>query len=354
MSHDTAAGWLRGPWIARGALVLCAGGAGCVRAGFDTWSGDAAGAGADTRPLRDGDGGVLTDGAPSADRASAADGAQPADSRWAVVPAPTQSSIRGIFPRAADRAWAVTHSGDVLRFESGGWSHHAAVADNTLNDVWADGLGQAWVVGDGGRAARFDGAVWQPVALGTTADLLAVWGNHAADVWIAGDGGTVLRFDGASWRQVTSGTTARLNGLWGAGERIWAVGDNGVLLAGGADGLAPVAAPSSGNLTAIWGSSATDLWVGVRELYQGDTVFGWTLRASNNQLKRIRAARPTSDVRAVGVGVILRCGYGASCAPVGVPFDLGATVLWALWVTPDGELWIGGQDGTLIHFAPSS
>src|SRR5579883_1123948 len=98
----------------------------------------------------------------------------------------------------------------------------------TLRAVWVRDEQEAWAVGDGGAVLRWDGAAWARMPLAHKHDdLRAVWGTPDG-IWIGGRGCLYLYRPGGPAMMITTGLTVR--SLWGAGDELWVLCDGNMVL----------------------------------------------------------------------------------------------------------------------------
>ncbi len=180
-------------------------------------------------------------------------------------------------------------------------------------------------------ATPSDPTAWDLAATHPGAALLGVTGTSERDVWAFGaddgTGGLVLRWDGAAWTRVANPDRHDL--WWGQvfdDGTVQAVGEDGTILRGTSDGLTRMATPGLGGQTiyGTWGASPDDSWaVGG---YAGRAGFAWHFDGS---------AWREADL------------------PDDLPRDADGEppALFKVWgpTGPDGEAWIAGSNGTLLH-----
>lgn len=152
-------------------------------------------------------------------------------------------TLRALFARGTDPAWAVGENGQSyrrIRLETDAdtprtvWQYVPTEAYRTLESVWASGPDDVWAVGALGTIQHFDlSGAWHLQASPTAVALHGVWGSGPSDVWAVGDEGVILHFDGTSWRLATAAfdvsVVPNLYGVWGTGTDVWVVGSRGVL-----------------------------------------------------------------------------------------------------------------------------
>ncbi len=220
----------------------------------------------------------------------------------------------------------------------------------------------------------------------------ALWGRSTTDLYAACESGAVYAFDGQSWRNLRQGTVAEIAGLVAFdGPRVFAVANacldaacrqvRSSVLERGLDGaFAEMTGPFETPLRAVGGRGAHDLWAvgekGVTYHFQGE---GWVVGSAPGPLYALAAcgealyaaggagklyeraaaswkplfAAGWNTLRAVSCGgdavfavgdyaiVRYRDGEGALLDPRD---DGIRPTLWrAVWATPDGKAFIGGD-----------
>ena len=149
---------------------------------------------------------------------------------------------------------------------------------------------------------------------------LSVAVRSAHDVWIAGgalgSGGNalVLHYDGSAWTRRDPGTDATLWWVDAPAGTQWLVGERGTVLSG--DALAVENVPTTATLYGVWQSEAGTVW--------------------------IVGGEPDLS------GVILRRVAGGAWEDVTPPGSAGA--FFKVWGASDGDVWICGQLGALLHW----
>ncbi len=155
---------------------------------------------------------------------------------------PAGTAFRAVWGDGAGTVWAVSSSGDVLRWSAGTWNVHTSVG-TALRAVWGTGPLDVWVGGDGGiwhgTGATAATLTFQASALpqaGTR--ITSIWGAAANDVWAVGSyedkGATiprVLRYTGpkdagSSWTvDAVSSKGIAFSSVWGsAASGVWLAG----------------------------------------------------------------------------------------------------------------------------------
>lgn len=224
-------------------------------------------------------------------------------------PLPQGNSLRALFVRAEDDAWAVGGSGTILHWIGAAW---APVRSGTSADLWGVfGRGdKLWVVGDGGTILYYDGTAFVPVQSPTKQNLRAVSGNET-EIYIAGESGTLLRGTGASFVALPTSISVALRGLSVSASEVWAVGDSGTAVRYRSGQLTLVPTGTSESLAAVTERSAGDVWLA------GDK------------------------------GTLLRWN-GSAFAKQSFP---SLQNLRSLWSSKEGELWCAADAGALFRYS---
>jgi hypothetical protein len=251
---------------------------------------------------------------------------------WSQVPGPPVFAIVQIASAGPGRLWAlgfgesVTH---VFLFDGTSWSdtlmlpasrnvHPASVAS-------APG-GQAIFVGETfdpvtRKSQNFgewwNGTAWAEMDLPRPGELESVWLDGSGAGYAVGDVGAVLHVDSGGHvdHTVTSGPSANLTGVWAAlAGDVWLVADDGESFRYDGCQLRPVPTGITTPLRDVWGAGADTLW-------------------------------------AVGDGGVILRGDHTTWTPV--PSGTTADLL-AVWTAgPGQDVWIGGNQNTLIRLTPS-
>ena len=112
-----------------------------------------------------------------------------------------------------------------------GFCYSTVPAGELLRGVWGDGLGVVWAVSTTGDVLRWDGTAWnvQATGLGT---LSWISGTGPTDLWVVNTAGGVFHGTGASPTAITfapitlpGDPTLLINAVWGTSPTdVWAVG----------------------------------------------------------------------------------------------------------------------------------
>jgi hypothetical protein len=249
-----------------------------------------------------------------------------------------------IWANAPDDVWTIGNE-RALHFDGNDWTSHRTGADDPTA-IWSDGPDHAIIVGESGMIGHWDGSAWTTVPGLTTDDLFAVWGSGPDDAFAAGAGGTLLHFDGDSWSAQASGTEADIVSIWGSGaDDVYAVAPPSTVLHYTSGVWTPIDVGAKGDVYGVGGTSATDVNVvgdGIRR-FDGSA---WSADGPSapNGLRAYFATSP-SDRWAVGAAIFHDTGSGWVSQDSGTDQPLhdvsGA----------DGEVWVAGDDQTLLRHA---
>ncbi len=271
-------------------------------------------------------------------------------------------SVRGT---SATDVWAVGADaglGDgplVLHYDGTGWTELETGTSGSLWSVQPTETG-ATMVGADGVILDYNSAsgtfTQQPGPTGIT--LLGVWGAHGNDLWAAGgdlvriENPAVWRNVGGTWAQYVDDTTklfghkTYLTGVSGAAaDDLWLIGTQEILAHFDGQGLTLVERGNKNDLASVCNTGAFAVSVGglqsayiLHEEEDGD----WDSHspALQPQLKAVDAS--LDQMVAVGSrGVVLRY-VGSEWVPD--PVAVNYYDLTAVWLDPDGGVWIGGGD----------
>lgn len=274
----------------------------------------------------------------------------------------------------------------------------SSVTPEHLHGVWGTSDRQIWAVGAAGTALGWDGMAWQmetTTALGT---LYALWGRDESYVLAVGEGGVLDRQPGR-WNAVGGGALGTLFDLTGSGtSNQIAAGEAGVVLQGTNKGFTPdpdltpgvdwtiqavalhgnarlaLAGQKTGSQAGVvntfvrkggaWqpgpsGTAAVPLyaaviladriWVGGAEGYLGSIADGAQALAemptrSTLEIRRLRPNAAGTGFWGVGAGGLLFFSDGTR---VTLRTSGTAEALYDAWQSPEGTLWLVGENGTI-------
>ena len=224
---------------------------------------------------------------------------------------PAGDSVRSLFGAQSGPVWAVGNAGLVLEYDGAAWSPTRPVEED-LNGVWSSPTGDAWAVGANGRVLHLVDASWKASSLGSQSALLSVYGNDR-DLWIGGEGALYRATDLQTLVEVSPGFTLNWTAIEGAGP-------DEVYMAG------------------------VDVQATLSRVLKWQGGFGTQGNTSTAESLRGVWTHEPGAVWVVGT-------RGELSRWTDAPDDVSLTEqnLNALFGTPDGDLWVAGDDGTLLR-----
>jgi len=227
--------------------------------------------------------------------------------------------------------------------------------------IWALAQDDAIAVGLAGSEpfmlhVTATGCTKQVITTMQTPSVSRVWATSANDVYVVGNG--IHHFNGTTW--TASNIGLQLNRIWGSGPGDVYAGGVTALLHGSGSTFSALTIPGVllGEVTALGGTSASDVYVGVRE--QNGTTN--SLSRFNGATWTIILANASGEIRAFGSG-----GGRIFIAPA--PYihtydgsewtELGANPQFAgwaegLWVSPSGKLFAATIPAGVIATYPGA
>lgn len=224
---------------------------------------------------------------------------------------------------------------------------------SSSTDVFA--VGSLWPFNAGyyqAYVAHYDGTAWTPMlvdagtcstagdAFGCNVELSDVWGSSATDVYAAGnyrvlnvpaeDRAVIFHYNGQEWSEVLRQPDLEFRRIWGSSANdVYVTGNTlvpggssnergtGVLWHFDGNSWSAVPSPTTALLGAIWGSSPTDIYLLAGAQATSGTIWhfdgtGWT------------------------------------------PFNTGATRLLDIWGSSATDVFVVGENGTILHGAATS
>ncbi len=269
-----------------------------------------------------------------------------------------RGSVNAIWSSDSRQVFAVGSAGKIVKWNGSVLTTQTSSTLVNLFAVWGSDENHVWASGQNGTIRFFDGTRWTAQSSGTLQYLYGLCGSASNDVWAVGSNGTLLHFDGAAWSAASSPTFAELNAIWcHSKNNVWAVGDDGALIRWDGSSWQAIPSGTAERLTAIYGLSATDIWVvgalGLIRHYDGSK---WSTIPSGSpggpplDLLAVWAADP-SRVYMAGEGGRLLEWDGTRI--VDRSRDTSNTqTLRALRGTDLRNFWVGGDEGTLLQYAP--
>lgn len=281
--------------------------------------------------------------------------------RWQLGTTGIQNDLRSVWGVDEKHIWAAGSGGVILFFDGDGWRAQDSGVIMDLFGVGGSGTSDVWAVGVGGTAVHWDGSRWEKISLGTTKPLNAVWAASAQDAWVSSQMGELFHWDGTRFGPSTVGT-ADLYGVWGtAPNDVWAVGSGSTALHynGVAWSSVGVNQSNAANLRAVWGPNAATVYaVGEEQVLQYNSASGRfesLHREGGAQLQGVGgSATGTGNMWAVGsnsnesAGVLLH----AAELPTQTP-QFAQPILRSAWGGPSGQVWIVGDNGTILRYRPA-
>lgn len=276
----------------------------------------------------------------------------------------TRRSLNLFDPRAAVNAvwgsdrrnvWAVGGAGRILKWDGSIVTTQTSGTAVNLFAVWGSDASHVWAAGQNGTIRYFDGTRWTPQATGTLQYLNGLCGSSASDVWAVGTNGIILHWNGTAWSSVTSPTWAELTGIWCySASNVWAVGEDGAVIRWDGSSWQAVPSGTPDRFNAVFGLNSTDIWaVGALGLVRHYDGIRWSTIPTGGRpldLLAVWAADPTRVYMAGEGGRLLQWD---GTRIVDRSRDTTSTVtLRALHGFDLRNVWAGGDDGTLLQYAP--
>jgi hypothetical protein len=259
--------------------------------------------------------------------------------RWSEQKSGTSRNLTAVWAPSSENVVAVGFDGTILHFDGRRWVGQTSGTTRTLSAIWGDSPSNVFAVGRSGTILRYDGRSWHAERSGTGQDLLAVWGSSGSDVYAGGARGTLLHFDGGSWSRVEVGPEERhrerarhlywqLNALGGTSPTdVYAAGwrgpvdvdvdRTGVFLHYDGRTWKSVPGAETELVSSLWAVSPTDVFVAGRTLNGLNDVRHYDGK---------RLSTITSDAR-----------FG---------------IRNAVWSAPNGEVFVVGEGGMVLHGVP--
>lgn len=326
------------------------------------------------------------------------------ESGCTALPLPTSGSILGLWrPPTSTGAWAVTSTGEVLRFLSGTWTKHsqfpgvalASISGSSEDDVWVVGIrmspslapvayrlsagtfvetpiptgltslhsvwasspDDAWAGGQ--QLVHWDGASWKvvsaPIDLGREV-VVSISGSSPSRVFAGFESGKVLRYDGKSWSEM-AGSTERpvysVQAILAAPERTLLCGEGGVIEQVSDSRLVPLFPRAIRPRAPLWGVASD------HQPHERTFVVGSQVLASWKDDELQLEAPPVSDLFALWAdpssGEVLAVGTTGTMLHYAADrwtqrtTGVSAT-LFAVWGSCARDAWVAGASGTLAHW----
>lgn len=313
-------------------------------------------------------------GATASSEQAGAEGQAPppeASRPFRTVAAPTRRDLFGVWAHSASLAFAVGDGATVLRWDGAAWRaeelpstvrrdvRFAHVAGTGPSDVWVVGAN----IGDAPfgqeTLVHFDGTTWTDLSAELSRGVYPLTGIHVAsgEVFVTAYDierayVAVLARDPAARRWVGIGAPAlRSPKIHGRGSEVVVADDRNVYRRTVDRGWEPVGPPTVGapmtaNLRALFAQANGRLWLGGEN---GEVVVGtegrWrSLRAGEGWVTSLWASPD-------GLAWVVMSGSSVyACATEGCTAQLqGTHRLFATGGTSDGDVWVVGGEGTILH-----
>lgn len=290
--------------------------------------------------------------------------------QWQSVGIPTSGEILDIWALGNDTLWVTTGSGEILRSGDSGssWAFTQPAGFGSLWGVWGTGSDTTWVVGEDAEQlfTTDGGATWTNALSGQAGvdTAYSVWGTDVDSVFVAGTDSVHFATGFATTKVLSTQAAGSFREVWGLNPVVlWAVGTDGSV---GEVWLStdegnnwsletPANTPDAALYWSVWGTAMTDVFaVGEDAQAAGGLVAheagaGWFRVATTSAVLRDVHGTGPSNAYAVGdAGTVLRYD-GTNWFELPPPTAAG---LRAVWVTPDGTVWVGGTGGTLLRGTP--
>ncbi len=237
-------------------------------------------------------------------------------STWSTVS--LAPDLMDVWSTSSSNSWAVGEFGFVYRWNGSTWSRQTTPTTATLSAVWGASSTEAFAGGDNGTLLRFNGTSWVAMSFPSTATIYAIWGSSATNVYAVTSAGEIVRFNGSAWSTVTTTGSA----LWAihgtSANDVIATGENGTALRFTGSSWSNVAVSTSGTLAGVWSSGTGATSVGESSGGTGGIAFGFN---------------------------------GSTWSSV---YTGSSRVLTSVWGTGASDLYVTGEQGTLLRFDGTS
>ncbi len=271
----------------------------------------------------------------------------------------TATYVTDIWGSSPDDIFVTGPSTSVLHYDGVSWTHLSTGGSFTLNSVWGSSPGNVFAVGFNGRILRYDGISWAEMASPTANQLLSVWGFSGEDVYAGGELGTLLHYDGISWSEIELPGWGAVRGIWGrGGDDIRLAGDFGEIHRFDGQDWTLETNPARVDLRAAGGSGGRAAVGGRAGLVMiSDNGGPWEAVAGDPDPPNIKAFWGAGPDNVFAVGGYF---YGKGKELHGPVFHFDGTSwteqtrvkeeLFSVWGTGEGEVFAGGNDGTILHY----
>lgn len=244
-------------------------------------------------------------------------------------------SLRSLNTVGDECVYAVGESGTIMRHEVHGGAGFQSMDTNAtavLWDIWGAECDQGvFAVGDGGTILHLDQSGWSVMESGVDSTLFGVWGSSASNVFAVGEHGVVLHWNGAAWRTLKvppEVAPLELVDVWSADDNIvFMVSKRSTLvryerdpLSGREDWQVMPHAQGLVDVYLVWGASACDVWTA------GLNLMHFQCNESGTE---------------------------SNWEPVDWSYD-EFVELRTVWGSGWSDVFVGGGNGTLLHFDGTS
>ena len=279
---------------------------------------------------------------------------------------PPSDRLDAAAPPAGDAPAAAGDLGGREAVSADAPSADAAAAEAGGRDVSLEAVGSevAAPMPDGGgtdlpsvpgeatpAACDQDGWCWvHPLPQGN--DLLTVWGAAPNDVWAAGKHGAIVHWDGQRWSSYRSPTRGWYTSIWGTSPSdVWICA--GAIMRWDGRNLAVVAVPPTrAGCSSVHGTGANDVWFtdGYLKHWNGERWDQPQRTTTNtNILPRAHWVTSPTSVWAVGLGAIGHVSGRGGDGNFERVHSLGLLELFDVWAPSDDEVWVVGEQGTIVR-----
>jgi hypothetical protein len=303
---------------------------------------------------------VIDDSAPGG-KADSIDPTAP----WQVIPTPTQAAnLIGLWGESSDDFYAIT-GGEIFHFKNGDASVERTSSNTCpLHAIWGASAADVYVVGacDQRLHSTGDGMWTQGPAVQEREheyihddNFLSISGSGTNSIAIGNWGGRCYRFGGTDWKEFGHDDGQRFASI--------AIFRNDVIVAGedlNGQGHVISLKPGVGESHEF---NPIGLWAGTDFLYSAGNVKGGGYRlmrstyapfftdaavGKHGAINAVAGNPETQQVYYVGTnGLVVQLGAGAN----GRVTSLGPATdkdLLSVWVSPAGDIFAGGAQGTLV------
>ncbi|HUJ62610.1 MAG TPA: hypothetical protein VLX92_29110 [Kofleriaceae bacterium] len=317
--------------------------------------------------------------------------------RWRTTGSGVRGELHAAWGSAADDVWI---GGDAALIHWDGRALTSATRSQTDADLlalWGASACDVWAAGEHGTALHRACAPWAAVPTGVGGALRGIGGSSPGDVWLVGDGGAILHWDGHALAAVASPTDRALHAVWARSARdAWAVGASGTIVHWDGARWSAVASPSQATLLRITGDDRRAIAVGEAAAYltwdgarwtafdravctsdsRADAITGIALDGgdiiTSCHSSAVRVGHPDGTwYDAIGTegfsmsyddlaerdgAIAIAAWYGTvAYRRDGTWRQLDAPTAWpldAVWIAPDGAVWVAGAHGMILVYRP--